>query len=241
MRRMVETDAARVPMRSRFQTTCAVLGVVGLVLILGGMLGAHLLPPPRADWTADQFRSFYATSTGLKRFGIFLLLFGTAFFAPLVAGMTVVLERIEGPRPSFARLQGVIGAVGTTLLVLFSFFLAAAAFRPERSADVTTALHDLGWFMAFLSAVPFTLQAAVIATVVLAHPEGLLPRWFGYVNISVAVLLLPGVAVMLFKTGPLSYHGILGYWIPLFVFGIWMLAMAWAIRRSAARPEHTGP
>jgi hypothetical protein len=238
---MADADGSRGSMGSGFQTTCAVLGVIGLPLILVGMLCAHLLPPPHADWTADQFQQFYESDTGLKRFGLFLLLFGTAAFAPLVAGMSVVLERIEGRRPAFARLQGVIGAVGTTLLVLFAFFLAAAAFRPERNGEITEALHDLGWFMAFLSAVPFTLQAAVIAAVVLGRPEGLLPRWFGYVNISVAVLLIPGVAVMLFKTGPLSYHGILGYWIPLFAFGAWMLTMAWAIRRSAMTPEPTGP
>lgn len=236
---MAEDDGARALIQSRFLTTCAVLGLVGVPFILVGMVCAHLLPPPHADWTADQFKLFYESNTGLKRFGLFLLLFGTAAFAPLVAGMTMVLERIEGPRPTFARLQAVIGTVGTTLLIIFTFLLATAAFRPERNAEITAALHDAGWFMAFLSAVPFTLQAAVIAAVVLAHPETLLPRWFGYVNISVAVLLFPGVAVLLFKTGPLSYHGILGYWIPLFAFGGWMLAMAWAIRRCAVSLEPT--
>lgn len=227
-------------MNTRSQTACAVAGIVGLALILGGFVAAHYVPPPKANWSAAHLQSFYESHADLKRFGIFLMLFGTALFAPLVAGMKVVLDRIEGPSGPLATLQAIIGAAGTVLLILFAFLCAVAAFRPERNPDVTQAFHDAGWFMAFLSAVPFSMQAASIAAVVLGHPETLLPRWYGYLNISIAVLLLPGAALLLFKTGPLSYHGILGYWIPLVVFATWMVAMAWAIRRSALTPGPVG-
>ncbi|MCW3040265.1 MAG: hypothetical protein JWM31_2170 [Solirubrobacterales bacterium] len=227
-------------MSSRAQTACAVTGVIGVVLILIGFVTAHYVPPPKANWTAEHLQSFYQSHSDLKRFGLFVMLFGTAFFAPLVAGMKVVLDRIEGPPGTLATLQAIIGAAGTVLLILFVMLLGVAAFRPDRSPDVTQAFHDAGWFMAFLSAVPFTMQAITIAAAVLGHPETLLPRWFGYLNISVAVLLIPGAALLLFKTGPLSYHGILGYWIPLVVFASWMIAMAWAIRRSANTPDPIG-
>jgi hypothetical protein len=89
--------------------------------------------------------------------------------------------------------------------------------------------------MAFISAPPFMLQAFAIAAAVLGDKRAtpVLPRWFGYLNLWIAVLLAPGAVLLFFKTGPLSYHGLLGYWVPLFAFGGWMLAMAWAIRESA--------
>ncbi|MFZ2175301.1 MAG: hypothetical protein WAW17_14970 [Rhodococcus sp. (in: high G+C Gram-positive bacteria)] len=219
------------------QTAYAVAGVAAVVLIFVGLLLSQYMPPPKADWSAEHIQVFYQSHTALKRVGIFLLLFGTTLFAVLVAGMKVVLGRIEGPGRPLGLLQAIIGAAGTALLMLFAMILAVAAFRPERSPEITQALHDLGWFMAFISAVPFTLQAVAIAVAILTNRETVLPRWFGYLNISVAVLLLPGAALLFFKTGPLAYHGILSYWIPVFDFGIWMLAMAWAIRRSALTPD----
>lgn len=222
-------------MSARMQTACAVAGIAGLVLILAGFVATDLIPPPKANWGAERLADFYASDPDLKRFGVVLLLFGTAGFAPLVAGMTIAMARGEERPQILAVLQAVLGGVGTVLLVLFAMLLGVAAFRPERSPEITQALHDAGFFMAFLSAVTFTLQAVCIAAAVLADRTAapLLPRWFGYLNVSVAVLLLPGAVLVLFKTGPLSYHGILGYWIPLVVFAAWMVSMAWAIRRSA--------
>lgn len=222
-------------MRTRAQLACAVIGVVSLGLILVGFLLGHYLPPPKASWTAHHIAQFYSEHTTRKRFGIFLLLFGAMGFGPLVAGITIVMMRIEGNRPTLAIIQAVAGAVGTCCLLMFALLLAAAAFRPGRSADVTQALHDAGWFMAFLAAMPFMLQALSIAGAVLGYggSDPVLPRWFGYLNVWIAVLLAPGALLLFFKTGPLAYHGLLGYWVPLFAFGGWMLALAWAIRQSA--------
>ena len=222
-------------MRVRAQIACAVIGVAALALILIGVSAAHYIPPPKASWSAEHIARFYASHTTWKRFGIFLMLFGSVGFGPLVAGMTIVLLRIEGSRPTLAVAQAVIGAVGTACLFLFAALLAVAAFRPARNVDVTQALHDAGWFMAFISAPPFMLQAVAIGTAVLGDRGAtpVLPRWFGYLNLWIAVLLAPGALLLFFKTGPLSYHGLLGYWVPLFAFGGWMMAMAWAIWRTA--------
>ena len=222
-------------MKTRALLACALIGVIALGLILIGFIAAHYIPPPKASWSADHIARFYSEHTTRKRFGIFLLLFGAIGFGPLVAGMTIVMLRIEGNRPTLAVAQAVLGGVGTACLFLFAMLLAVAAFRPGRSADVTQAFHDAGWFMAFISAPPFMLQALAIAGAVLGDRSAkpVLPRWFGYLNVWIAVLLAPGAVLLFFKTGPLAYHGLLGYWVPLFAFGGWMLALAWAIRESA--------
>lgn len=225
-------------MSARFQSLCAIAGMVGLAIFFAGFIAADFVPPPKANWSAGRLAEFYRSDPDLKRFGIFLMLMGIVGFGTLTAGMSVALARGEQRPQILAVAQGVIGACGTTLLVLFTFLVGVAAFRPDRNPEITQSWHDAGWFMAFLSAMPFTTQAATIAAAVLTDrsPAPILPRWFGYLNISCAVLLFPGVALIMFKTGPLSYHGILGYWIPVVVFASWMVSMAWGIGRSARTP-----
>jgi hypothetical protein len=228
--------------KGRALLACAAIGAIALVLVLVAFIVSGYIPPPKANWTPAHFAQFYGSHTTRRRFGIFLLLFATIGFAPLVAGMTIVLMRIEGSRPALAITQAVAGAVGTMCLVLFALLLAVAAFRPGRSPDVTQAFHDAGWFMAFLAAPPFMLQAASIAAAVLGDTSSkpVLGRWYGYLNLWIVVLLAPGAVLLFFKTGPLAYHGLLGYWVPLFAFGGWMLALAWAIYESA-RAETAAP
>ena len=222
-------------MNTRSQLVCAWVGVIAVVLIVVGFVVADYIPPPKANDTATQLADFYRNHTDRTRIGIFVLLFGVAGFGTLVAGISIVMSRIEGRRPVLSVLQGVAGSGGFTCLLLFVLLLAAAAFRTNRSPEITQMLHDAGWFMAFLAITPFIMQALSIAAVTLGDTssEPVLPRWYGYFNAWIALLLLPGALLMFFKTGPFSYHGLLGFWVPLGAFGAWMLGMAWAIRKSA--------
>jgi hypothetical protein len=222
-------------MNTRSQLVCAWIAVIAVVLIVVGFVVADYIPPPKASDSALKLANFYRDHPDRTRAGIFILLFAVAGFGTLVAGISIVMARIEGRRPVLAAVQAVAGAAGFVCLLLFVLLLAAAAFRPERSPEITQTLHDAGWFMAFLAVTPFVMQAVSIAAVVLGddRPTPVLPRWFGYFNGWMALLLLPGALLMFFKTGPFSYHGLIGFWVPLGAFGAWMLGMAWGIRRSA--------
>src|SRR5262249_1555138 len=124
-------------------------------------------------------------------------------------------------------LFAISGTATYVLLSLFGVFLAAAAFRPDRSPDSIQLLHDVGWFMAFLAAPVFSAQAFALGVAVLGDrsTSPVPPRWFGYLNLWVGLLLLPGTLLMCFHSGPFAYHGVISYWIPLFTFGGWMAAL----------------
>ncbi|GAA3520314.1 hypothetical protein [Nocardioides daeguensis] len=216
----------------------AVAGVAGVALILSGMLVSGYIPAPGAAWSPERIQEFYAGAATQRRLGIFLMILGTPLFGALVAGMSRVLVLGGGNRGGWANLQTVVGGCGTVLLVLFAMVLAVAAYRPERDAEITQALHDLGWYFAFISAVPFVIQALAIAWVVLR--SGVLPRQFGWANLSVAILLLPGAAMLFFHTGPVAYDGLLTFWVPLTDFGLWMLLLAWGMWVSADRDAVAG-
>lgn len=221
---------------------CAWVGVVAVGCVLVGFVCADFIPPPKASWSPERLADFYLSDTDLKRAGMLVLLFGAMGFAALVAGMTNALLRIDGAR-TLAMLQTVAGAVGTACLLFFAMFLALAVFRPDRSPEITQGFHDTGFFMAFISAPPFAMQAFAIAGGVLGDTarDPVLPRWFGFANAAIGAILLPGVLLLAFKTGPFAYHGAISFWIPLVDFAAWMLLMAWGIRQVARSEAAAAP
>ncbi len=233
-------------MNTRSQAACAWAGLVGVTLILVSLILAGYIPAPRASATPDEIAAFYRDNTFMIRLGLLVGLVGTGGWAALVSVVWVQLNRIEGPRPVMAALQAVAGVASYVMLTLFIVLLAAAAFRPERSAESTQLLHDIGWFMAFLAAIPFVLQALATGLAILGErgPQRVFPRWLGYTGLWVALLLLPGDVLLFFHTGPFAYDGLISYWIPLFGFGGWMAVLSWGAlqaARAACSEAATGP
>jgi hypothetical protein len=48
----------------------------------------------------------------------------------------------------------------------------------------------------------------------------------------VALAFIPTGVITFFKTGPFTYSGILGFYIPLIIFSVWLLAMPYAVYRA---------
>ena len=222
-------------MNTRSQAACAWAGLVGVLLILVGFVISGYILPPHADATAEQIAEFYTNSTFAIRLGLLLMMLATGGYATMVSVLRVQLGRVEGSRPVWATVQLVGGLTAYVMLTLFVLLLAGAAFRPERNPEITQMLHDIGWFAAFLAAVPFCLQALGTGLAVLGDKSArpLFPRWVGYGGLWVVVLLLPGDVLLFFHTGPFAYHGLISYWVPLFTFGGWMGLSSFAALRAS--------
>jgi hypothetical protein len=57
-------------------------------------------------------------------------------------------------------------------------------------------------------------------------------RWVGYLNAWVAVLLVPGVLVLFFNTGPFAWNGVLVFWLAATAETIWFVTMLVVLRRA---------
>jgi hypothetical protein len=213
-------------------TWCAPIAVV--VILVGFWPIAGYLPPPSASSTADQIAAFYRDHAASIRLGLVITFAGCAAWGPLVA---VITRRMLEIRPRNVTL--VCGQLGAGIaawgfLLVPLIVLVVAAFRPERSAETTQTLHDLGWMLLIMPFVPFAVQNACLGWAILqdrgAPPA--LPRWVGYFNLWAALSFIPGGVIALFKTGPLAYDGVFGFWIPLSIFFVWLLVMPFSLHRA---------
>lgn len=227
---------ARTGLSTRSQIACAWSGWGLIALVLGGfLLMTGYLPPIPASDTPEEVAAFYAGDTDLIRAGLVIGFLGWTPWAALTAVIAVQLARMQPHRPVLPMLQLVTGVAGLVFLLLATIILIVTTFRPDRSPQITQALHDLGWITLFITVPAFSTQALAIGVATLRTEPAVqvYPRWFGYLNIWVAILFVPALAIPFFKTGALSWQGALVYWLAFVVFFVWIIAMWWVIRRAA--------
>jgi hypothetical protein len=133
--------------------------------------------------------------------------------------------------------SGRASLVRVVFLFLPFLIMSATAYRPQRAPEITQGMNDIAWFVLVMDFVPFCVQYLAIAIAVFADrsPEPVFPRWVAYLNLWVVVLFIPTGVITFFKTGPLTYGGILGFCIPLAVFAVWLIAMPYAVCRHLQR------
>lgn len=210
----------------------------GLVLVLGTVIGliliARMIPPPPAYLSAQEVADFYRQGLFGIRLGLFVAIGATALLIPFSAAITAHMIKQENGRPVMAYTQLAGGATGAIILIVAFILMMAAAFDPDRPVEITKALNDTGWLMLLVCYSPFCVQYIAIAIVTLQDntPKPLFPRWTAFYNIWVAVSFIPTGLVGFFKTGPFTWHGLIGFWIPLVSYGGWFVIMFFALRAA---------
>lgn len=192
-------------------------------VVVGVIILAPMLPPwGQASASSEAIAAFYQEGNLSKRIGLCIMMFGVPFLVPVFALIEEIIKRSMG-MPILARVQYGTGLYGILFTILMTICWGAAAFRPERAAETTQALHDLGWLLATWVASATILQASCIAAAVFRDKsqDPVFPRWFGYFNIWAVVLALPACVINIFHTGPFAYDGLLGFWLPYIVLALW--------------------
>jgi hypothetical protein len=209
-----------------------VLFGIGLVA-LGG-----LLPPPRADDTAQEVVRLYTDHSDRLRAGFVVMMFAAALQAPWTAALTIQMKRIEGRFSPMSYTQLACGAVSVLVVLMPVMVMIVASFRPERDPQITQALNDLAWIPFIMVFPPVFVQMLAIAAAILNTPEqAIFPRWVAYLNGWCAFLLLPGCLIPFFKHGPFAWHGIFEFWLAAVVFFGWFLVMTFAMIGAIRRQE----
>lgn len=222
------------------QRICAWSGIVFLLLFgLGWAVVAQFLPPHSPGASADAIAAIYQQNPGRIRLGLAIALFGSGFSVPFLALISEQMKRLGSGSTLLPNIQMVSGSVAA--LMVFTIPMMAwetIAFRPDRPVEITLAISDFAWLMFAMTLSPFFVQISTIALAIFLDGgrNPIFPRWTAYFNAWVAVLVLPAGVVAMFHSGPFAWNGLIAFWLPIGVFAIWILSMAFFLLRGIKQP-----
>lgn len=201
---------------------------------------ARLFPPLSPTESAGEITDFLVAHKIWIRFGIAGSLLAIVVAFPFLAAICLRIRRVEGRWGMLTVTQLLAASVFVPAFIFAFIILAAAAFRPERRPpEITLALDDLFWLWFVGIAGTFivqTLALAVAAFVDTTEPQTF-PRWYGYLNLWVATLSLPGGMTVVFNDGPLAWNGVFSFYVPGAALVIWLFATTFVMVRSIRAQE----
>ncbi|WP_139809721.1 hypothetical protein [Mycobacterium avium] len=186
----------------------------------------------------------------LIRLGLIFTMFASALLVPWSAVIAVQMSRIEGKRPVLAITQVAQASLLSLEFIIPLTVWQTAAYRPSpERIHLVYMLNDMGWlmFVGVISSAVMQCLCLGIAILIDKRDPQIFPRWTGYLALWTAMLLAPAGVVPLFKDGPFAWNGILGFWVPLSIFCVWVSITTWflvaAIRadsdQSADQPSES--
>jgi hypothetical protein len=108
-------------------------------------------------------------------------------------------------------------------------FWGVAAFTPTRAPEITATVHELA-LLTLVTTDQYYIFLWVAITVVCLIPNNVVhtpfPRWFGYFTAWVAIMFEAGAIAFVTRTGPFAWDGLLVFWSPLSLFGLWIIVAA---------------
>jgi hypothetical protein len=213
-------------------------GPAMVVLWVGAfVLLAGFIPPHDPEDTAAEIVSLYKDDLDAIKLGMVISMFGSALLVPWAVAISGQLKRIDGAR-ALATVQMVSCALlSLEFLTPIGVWMAAAFRVDDQLPEVTRALNDVGWilFVTVIWSVWVQLVAIGWAILLDRRDDPVLPRWTGYLNLWVALIIVPAGLVLFFKDGPFAWNGLIGFFIPLAAFCVWIATMTFFVHRALTR------
>jgi hypothetical protein len=225
--------------RNPVEAACAWAGFVTMGFFGLALISASFIPPTSPALTAEQLKEFILEhQVGIKFAGVLMLAALTGFLT-LYTGISMQIRRMGGPNAQrLSLLQLSLGAMSLVPIYTTALNWALAAYRPERSAESIQLISDMAWFNLVMPVTPALVQMFAIgfATLSDTRADPIYPRWYGYAAFWVGGLLMAGLTVPFFFTGPLAWNGVVAFWMPAFVLGTFVIVTAVLMLRAAKKP-----
>jgi hypothetical protein len=212
--------------------------VFTLLTVIGWLGIAHFWMPAPADLGLEATKAWF---TEEHRWGV---LIGCSIFYVAAGLLTpgsiqfgIMLAKIEGRWPLWSLTTAVCG-IFISLIIFFNCCAwIVAAYRVEFGADVIQAWYDWSWFAFLLGWIYLSIEMLATAIVELQdrRETPMVPRWFTWFTIAGAVAILTAAGPAFFKHGPFAYHGLLAFYMPVAVWGIYLNLTAWYMYQELNR------
>ena len=214
---------------------------VFVALTVIGWLGiAHFWAPAPADIgmeaTKIWFTETYQWQTIL---GCTIFYIGAGLLTPGSIQFAIMLAKIEGKWPLWSITTGVCG-IFISLIIFFNCCAwIVVAYRPEFGADVIQAWYDWSWFAFLLGWIYLAIEMVATGVVELMDKREvpMIPRWFTWATFAGAASLITAAGPAFFKSGPFAYHGLLAFYLPVFVWGTYLVGTTIFMLRELDRQD----
>lgn len=194
-------------------------------------------PPSAPNASAETIRDLYADDTTRIRIGLVIVMAASALLVTWATGIAGALWDIKGAKALAVAQLVSCGVLSLEFITPIGIWMAAAFRFDDRSAEVTQALHDVGWilFVAVIWSAFTQMICIMIAILIDRSPTPVLPRWTAYLTAWAALLITPAGGVLFFKTGPMAWNGIVGIYIPLAGYAIWVAVLSYQVHLALTR------
>ncbi|GAB3008771.1 hypothetical protein [Mycobacterium bourgelatii] len=208
-----------------------------LLWISAFLLFPGFMPPMSPTMSAEQVAAFYQEHAPAVRYSMILFNWFGASLIPILTLIVLQIRRMAHRTSilSYAMLGCVAG--GPTLFLIANVCWLLAAFRPERSPELTQLLNDFAW-VTFTVLVPFLIGQSVILALAIYFDDPanlVLPRWVAHFNLLVAAALVPAAFVGASLSGPLAWDGVLSFWLKNVAIGVWVVVMGVVLGQTVYR------
>lgn len=196
-------------------------------------------PPMSPSMSADQVAAFYRDPAHLPEIRYSMIVFNWfgVCLIPILALIVLQIRRMAHRTPVFSYAMLGCAAGGPTLFLVANACWLLAAFRPERSPELTQMFNDLAW-ITFTILVPFLIGQSVILALAIYfddQPRPVFNRWVARFNLLVAAALAPAAFVGLSLSGPLAWDGVLAFWLKNIAIAVWIVVMGGVLARAVFR------
>jgi len=220
-------------MSHRSQTVLVWWAVIFMV-IYGLALGLLLdmIPPPSPKLSAVEISHWYAVRHTKIRIGAVIASWTSAFMVPLSVVIAAQMSRQEAGRKVWSASVLISGGLMSIFLVLPPLFWGVAAFTPGRDPQVTAIMHELGMLTLTTTDQYYVFMWVAIVVICLIPTKvkhSPFPRWFGYFTLWTAIMFEAGAFAFLPRSGPFAWNGLLVFWVPLTLFGLWIAVTAFVL------------
>lgn len=211
----------------------ALVYTVALIFLLGQV------PTKDPSWSSQQVAAWYSDNHDKIRWGAVIAGWTSAFMMPILAVVAIQMARVEtGGAKIWSALSLVSGALMSIFLMLPPLFWGVAAYTKDRvNPEVTAVMHELGtltltttdqYYIFLWVGVSVLCFRSATAKV----PNNPFPRWWGYLSLWITLMFEAGAFAFIPRSGPLAWNGLLVFWSPLSLFGVWISVQCWLIFRA---------
>jgi len=229
---------SRDPMNYKAQSICIWVGLAGGSLVgIGQYLLMHFMPPLNPSLSAAVVADYFRTHQSQILAGAICLQMGYAALIFFAIPIAQLIGKIESP----SRLWTHTFLVGTAIAYVASFFAyafwTATAYRANRPDELILLLNDLTVLEYVGIVSPAWLQFGSLGFAILGDRSAnpIYPRWIGYLNIWTAICSMPSAFIGFFLNGPFAWDGLVGFWIPIGIFFIWVPVVFFYTRKALLR------